>query len=169
MEQNIYELSDKLNFIMNVKESDKDRFKNIISWAGEMMDLTIKERMVKEIYPRKGEIWTCNMGENVGCELNKIRPVLIVSNDKGNRNSPIVTVDPISNGEEMLPTHVKLHVDSFAYTEKSITGTVKSEQMKALSKARLGRKIGEVTPETMVKVELSILISLGMIGELAKA
>lgn len=165
MEQNIYELNDKLNYICNIKESDKERFKSMISWTNEMIDLTIKERIVKDINPKKREIWTCNLGENVGCEINKVRPVIITSNDIGNSKAPMVTIVPISHREEYLPTHVKLTPDDFCYTENSITGTSLAEQMKGISKGRLGRKIGELTVDAMTKVELSILISLGMIGE----
>jgi mRNA interferase MazF len=165
MEQNIYELSDKLNYIMNVKESDKDRFKDMISWAGEMIDLTIKERIVKDLLPKKGDVWTCNMGINVGCELNKVRPVIIISNDIGNTKSPIITVVPISHREGQQPTQVNLSPEDFSFMENSITGTSLAEQIKVVSKARLGRKIGELNSTAMTKVELSILVSLGMIGE----
>ena len=167
MEQNIYALNDKLNYISNVKESDKNRFKGIISWAGEMMDLTIKERTVRDLAPKKGEVWTCNLGENVGCELNKVRPVIITSNNKGNENAPIVTIIPISHREEYLPTQVALHDADFSYKEKEISGTSLAEQIKVVSKARLGRKIGELNKTALDKVELSVLVSLGMIGETA--
>lgn len=169
MEQNIYELNDKLTYIMNVKETDKNRFKGIISWAGEMMDLTIKERTVRNLTPKKGEVWTCNLGENVGCELNKIRPVIITSNNVGNGNAPIVTIVPISHREEYLPTQVSLHDNDFSYMETKISGTSLAEQIKVVSKARLGRKIGELNKTAQDKVELSILVSLGMIGETVEA
>lgn len=167
MEYNIHTLNDKLNYISNVKDSDKSRFQGMISWVGDMMDLTIKERTVRDLSPKKGEVWTCNLGENVGCELNKIRPVIITSNNKGNENAPIVTIVPISHREGYLPTQVPLNDTDFSFQEKEISGTSLAEQIKVVSKARLGRKIGELNESALNKVELSVLVSLGMIGETA--
>lgn len=166
MEKKIYELSDKLNYIMNIQESDKARFQDMVSWAGDMIDLTIKSRMVNDIIPMKGEVWTCNLGENVGCELNKVRPVIITSNNIGNSKSPIITIIPISQRKDSLPTQVKLSTSDFSFMESSINGTSLAEQIKVVSKARLGRKIGKLNDMAINKVDLSVLVSLGMIGEI---
>ncbi|MCM1258598.1 MAG: type II toxin-antitoxin system PemK/MazF family toxin [Roseburia sp.] len=39
-----------------------------------------------------GEIWYCDMGYNIGTEKNKIRPVLVISNNKINRSEKVVVV-----------------------------------------------------------------------------
>lgn len=168
LDKNLYELNQKFNILMNVNESDKERFQNIIVWAGEMMELSVKEKFSKNIFPKRGEVWTCHFGQNVGAEINNVRPCVVISNDLGNKKAPIVTVLPISNREEKQFTHVKLDHSSFSYMEDKIKGTVICEQIKAISKARLGRKIGELTAETMEKIRQAILISLELDEKVAE-
>jgi mRNA interferase MazF len=166
MEQNwqsFFALKDKFTIFMNIEEQDKKLFQSIVEWAGDMMELCIKERIVaRKFFPKRGEVWTCNLGVNIGSELNKIRPVIVISNDIGNENSSLVTVVPISNREERLPTHVALTQEDFKYIENHIAGTSMAEQIKAVSKARLGRKIGELHENTLKRIEQSVLLALGV-------
>jgi len=161
LEQNLYELNEKYNIFMNIDSQDKERFKNIIGWAGQMMELTIKEKLSKQINPKRGEIWTCNFGENVGSEVNKIRPVVVLQNNIGNAKSPTTIVIPITTREERQPTHVGLEDDDFVYVENCIKGTVLTEQIRIISKARLGRKIAELSENTVKRIEEATKIALG--------
>jgi mRNA interferase MazF len=163
MEQSLYSLKEKFNIFMNIQEQDKKLFQSIVEWAGEMMELCIKERIVsKKLFPKRGEVWTCNLGVNVGCEVNKIRPAIVLSNDIGNEISSLVTIIPISHRDEQLPTHVSLNEEDFNYLESHISGISMAEQIKVVSKARLGRKIGELNERALKRVEQSVLVSLGM-------
>lgn len=161
LEKEIYELNKKYFTYMNISEDDKKRFREIVSWTGELFELTVKEKYAKNIFPKRGEVWTCAFGINPGSEINNVRPAIIISNNIGNKNAPIVTVLPITKREERQCTHVRLEQSSFSYMEDSIKGTAIAEQIRTVSKARLGRKIGELTPETMKKIEEAIMIALG--------
>ena len=46
---------------------------------------------------RRGEIYFADLSPTVGSEINKWRPVLIVSNDANNRAASTVTVLPITS------------------------------------------------------------------------
>ncbi len=46
---------------------------------------------------KRGDIYYANLDPTVGSEINKRRPVLIVSNDINNRTSDIITVLPITS------------------------------------------------------------------------
>lgn len=161
LEQNMYELMETYNVLMNVKEEDKSRFKNIIAWTKEMLMMNIKEKNMRNISPKRGEVWTCNFGENVGCEIGKPRPCVIIQNDIGNAKSATTIVLPISSKEVQLPTHVGLEEDSLIFIEDELAGSVITEQIRAVSKARLGRKIGSLSEKTMKKIEEALLVSLG--------
>jgi len=53
---------------------------------------------------RRGEIYYADLGRTVGSEINKRRPVLIVSNDANNHAAGTVTVLPItSNTSRVYP------------------------------------------------------------------
>ena len=47
---------------------------------------------------KRGDIYYVDFGEKTGSEQGGIRPVLVVSNNKANKHSPVVTVVPLSAG-----------------------------------------------------------------------
>jgi len=104
--------------------------------------------------PKRGEIWTCQLGKNVGSEENKIRPVIIIQNNTGNEKSPTTIIVPISNRPKKIAIHISLKESDYALVEgeiENITGTVLCEQIKVISKARLGRHIGTLKDEFVNK------------------
>jgi len=155
MNDNVFELGRKIDFVLNIQEADKLRFQRMVDWTGTMMDLTIKERTV-QIEPLRGDIYLCQLGENIGAELNKIRPVVIVSNNIGNKNASIVTVVPISHKQPSLPTHVAIE------SHGQLEGTALTEQMRVCSKARLTKKVGQLSPESLKGINQAINVSLGL-------
>lgn len=161
LEENLYQLTEKYNVFMNIDEGDKQRFKNIVAWAGEMMELTVKEKLSKNVTPKRCEVWTCQFGENVGSEVNKVRPVIIMQNDVGNCKSPTTIVIPITSREERQPTHVGLEEENFVWIERELKGTALAEQVRIISKSRLGRKIAEITVPTMERIEEATRVALG--------
>lgn len=94
--------------------------------------------------PRRGEIWTCQLGKNIGSEENKIRPVIIIQNNTGNEKSPTTIIVPISNRPKKIAVHIRLRNTDYNLAQgetEFITGTILCEQIKIVSKARLGRHI----------------------------
>ena len=57
-----------------------------------MARLSKTEKLIK-----RGEVWTVDLRPGAGCELAKIRPALIVSNDTVNVISPTAIIIPISS------------------------------------------------------------------------
>lgn len=167
MEQSIYESGDNLKCFLDIEEDEYK--KNMVNLTDKTMDFSVREKVPFKkvaVTPLKGEIWTCDLGQNVGSELNKTRPVIISSNNIGNAKAPFITIVPISSKGGFLPTQVTLNKDDFSSLEgenDSIKGSSQAEQIRVVSKFRLGRKIGELNENAMTKVELSILASLGML------
>jgi len=56
------------------------------------MHRTGTQRSATDCRMQRGEILYADLGPKVGSEINKRRPVLIVSNDANNRASSTVTV-----------------------------------------------------------------------------
>ncbi len=105
--------------------------------------------------PKKGEIWTCQFGKNIGSEENKIRPVIIVQNNTGNEKGPTTIVIPISNRPVKIPTHILLKSSDYVLVDEeinSISGTILCEQIRVVSKARLGRHIGTLNKDFVNKI-----------------
>ena len=69
----------------------------------------------------RGQVYFTDLGQRTGSEQSGMRPVIIVQNDIGNRNSPTVIVVPITSQikREDMPTHISLR-KSFGLDEDSI-------------------------------------------------
>ena len=58
---------------------------------------------------KRGDVYYADLSPVVGSEQDGTRPVLIVSNDVGNKYSPTIVVVPITSRgmtKKRLPTHV---------------------------------------------------------------
>lgn len=82
------------------------------------------------------------------------RPILIVSNDKGNATSHIVIGVPLTTNKSRLdmPTHVLISENSVALCEQIFT----------FNQAFIDRIVTNVGPVIMKKVEKCLMVSLGM-------
>lgn len=107
------------------------------------------------MWVRRGEIWFADMSLAVGSEQAGERPVLVLSNEQCNKFAPVVIVCSItSQVKKMLPTHVELNLK-----EQSIAML---EQLRTIDKARLLHKLCDIDIETQMKVEMALMISVGL-------
>ena len=110
----------------------------------------------------RGEIYYADLDPVVGSEQNGVRPVLIIQNDVGNKHSPTTIVAPITSKREKrwMPTHIKVK-QSVGLERDSI---ILAEQLRTIDKERLQYLAADLDRRTMWKVNLALIISLG-IGE----
>lgn len=102
----------------------------------------------------RGEIWYMSYGQTTGSEMQKARPVVIVSNETCNELSPVVTVLPItSKDKKPLPTHVQVPA-----TTDVIHGIIMAEQITTTSKMRLINYVGEVDDKTLQAIDAAICV-----------
>ena len=70
----------------------------------------------------------------------KARPVVVVSNDKANTYSPVISVVPLtSQNKKNIPTHVPFHTEGLAKQSTALC-----EQILTVDRANLGKRIGYV-------------------------
>ena len=104
----------------------------------------------------RGEVWWINFDPSVGGEIKKKRPAVIVSNNAANRNLNRVQVVPItSNMSRIYPSEALV-------TLQGRQGKAMADQLTTVSKQRMKKKAGEITPEEMTAVELAIRVQLGL-------
>ena len=110
---------------------------------------------------RRGDIFYADLSPVVGSEQGGVRPVLIVQNDVGNKYSPTVIVAAITSqiNKAKLPTHIELKGEEYGLSKDSV---ILLEQIRTLDKRRLKEKIGHLYDEKMDKVNVALLISLGL-------
>jgi len=115
-----------------------------------------------QIVPKRGDIYLVNFDPTVGSEIKKTRPALILQNDIANEHSPITIVAAITSkfDDKLYPTEVLIPQGTGGLSTDSI---VLLNQIRSIDKRRLVKKLGAVTPSTMMRVDRAIQISLGTV------
>ena len=109
---------------------------------------------------RRGEVYWVNLDPAVGSEIKKTRPGLIVSNDINNAHAQTVTVVPLSTKvAKIYPFEVLLPEGSYG---NKVPAKAKAEQVRTVSQLRLGRLLGLVPPELMLRVDDALRLHLSL-------
>lgn len=110
---------------------------------------------------KRGDIYRAELDPIIGSEQSGTRPVLIISNDTGNRFSPTVIIAPITSrisAKPKLPTHTL--VEDFEGLDK--VSIILSEQIRTIDKQRLGEYLGTLDRRFLLKVNKALAVSLGL-------
>jgi len=110
---------------------------------------------------RRGEIYYADLSPTVGSEINKRRPVLIVSNDANNRAANTLTVLPItSNVSRVYPFEVLLSPKESGLPKPS---KAQAQQIRTISRERLrGNAMGRLNHALMRKAEDAMRLHLDL-------
>ena len=109
---------------------------------------------------KRGDIYYADLSESQGSEQGGIRPVLVMSNNVGNRYSPTVIVAAItSQSKNYIPTHFRLSAREDVSLKAS---TVMTEQLRTLDRSRLLEYAGSLSPEEMKTANAALAISVGL-------
>lgn len=116
----------------------------------------------KTNYPRRGEIYLAALDPTLGREIRKTRPALIIQNDISNRLSEMTMVAPITSAVRfpLNPVHVLIAANET--TGLLVTSVALFNQIRALDRMRLIKRLGRVDDETMGRVDEAIKISFGL-------
>ncbi|GAA4880271.1 type II toxin-antitoxin system PemK/MazF family toxin [Paenibacillus vulneris] len=109
---------------------------------------------------KKYDIWIADLSGVVGSEQGgKSRPVLICSNNLGNKFSTVVTVAVLTSkmDKAKIPTHVYLNAELNGLERDSY---VMLEQLRTIDKNRLYAKVARLNPCLEKEVNNAIRISL---------
>lgn len=111
-----------------------------------------------------GEIWFMDIPEIEGSHVNNgFRPVLIISNNKGNFSSTEVTVIPMSSrlNKTNFPTHVLVKKDKQNCLKKD--SILLCEHIMTLPQTRLINKIGEISNlQLLNKICKATILQIGI-------
>lgn len=114
------------------------------------------ERMIK-----RGDIFYAELNPVIGSEQGGTRPVLVISNNTGNRHSPTVIVAAITSRvhtKAKLPTHTE--VSDFEGLDKD--SVVLLEQIRTIDKQRLKQYMGLMPDNIMARVDKALAISISL-------
>lgn len=117
---------------------------------------------------KRGDIYTVDFGNNQNSyKQSGVRPAVIVSNNKANTNSPVVTVIPLTARvwkKKYLPTHVQ--IPKRIYTGLDKPSMAMAEQVETLDKELLVEKVGEIADDMMMEqITVALQIQIGAFAE----
>lgn len=111
---------------------------------------------------KRGEMFYISRGGTSynGSEQHADRPAVVVSNNKNNENSNVVEVVYMTTQPKTdLPTHVTIR-------STGRISTVLCEQVYSVSTERVGTYIGECTDKEMENIDIALMISLQLDGNM---
>jgi mRNA interferase MazF len=116
----------------------------------------------REIVPKRGDIFVVNFDPTIGREIKKVRPALVLQNDVTNRYSPVTIIVAITSHDannQLYPTEVFISQNEGGLHTDSV---VLLNQIRIIDKQRLGKRLGSVSAKTILEVNRSLEVSLGL-------
>ena len=90
----------------------------------------------------RGEIWLVNLDPTIGSEIKKTRPCVVVSPEEMHNYLRTVLVAPMTTASREAPFRIGV-------THGGRKGLILLDQVRAVDKTRLGRKLGAVSAKTL--------------------
>jgi Growth inhibitor len=158
-----------------------EEYYNLGTWNSNkfMYNKISKSPTSKRLQILQGSVWHCDLGFNVGTEKNKLRPVLIISNNLVNRTEKVVVLsitdakgkvnqnilpaqdswyllyaDTTDVNKMVVPNRV-IRGGAIPYTFLDKDSIVQCEEIRAVSKARFDcvkGAVGQLTPNDLQKI-----------------
>jgi len=106
---------------------------------------------------KRGEVYWVNLPDSNGRELKEIHPCLVISNDKQNFASPLITIIPITSLKEgdkvfSFQVQVKLKKDS----------VILVDQIQTIDRDKFKDKITEIEERLLEEIERKIHFVLAL-------
>jgi mRNA interferase MazF len=112
--------------------------------------------------PRRADVFLARLDPIEGSEQAGTRPVVVVTRDAINANSPVVVVVPVTdalNPKRLYPSHVWLPEASGGLRMDSVA---KAEQIRAIATSRLLGYYGRLGQAQMLQIDEAIRIALAL-------
>ena len=110
---------------------------------------------------KKFEVWIANLDPKFGTEAGKTRPVLVVQTDFLNNVHPSTLICPITTNVELESQILRVFIKKGTAKVKEDCD-VMIDQLRAIDKKRLIKKIGAISMEISEKVKENLRIILDL-------
>lgn len=105
------------------------------------------------------EVWIANLNPQMGTEAGKIRPVVIIQTDLLNSIHPSVIVCPVTTNVQSNSDILRVHLKKGMATLRADCDIL-VDQIRAIDKKRLQKRLGMLPDEVELKIKNSIAIIL---------
>jgi mRNA interferase MazF len=113
--------------------------------------------------PSRGDVYMARLNPSQGSEQGGERPVVIVSRDAININSPVVIVVSLidaQNKKRIYPSQTVLKAGDGGLRIDSIA---LCDQVRAISVTRLTTRLGHIAPESIASINAALKIALDLL------
>ncbi len=100
--------------------------------------------------PQRDEVWLVTLDPTQGVEMQKTRPCLVISPDEMNNYLQTIIVAPMTTIIRHYPTRVRVRF-------QGKRGQVALDQLRAVDRQRLVRKLGMLSASTVQAVSTTLL------------
>ena len=101
---------------------------------------------------KRGEVWLAALDPTIGSEIQKTRPCLVISPDELNEHLRTIIVAPMTTGSRPAPFRIAVRF-------KGKEGLILPDQMRAIDRRRLVKRLGRVDAATL-SATLAVLAEL---------
>ena len=112
------------------------------------------------VVARRGDVVLARLDPTLGVEIQKTRPVVVLSNDSINQFAELAVVVPLTkNTARVSPSHALIPkgVAGLVFASKAVT-----EQIRAIDKHRLVKRLGRLGPDLLAQVERALRNTLAL-------
>lgn len=147
---------------MSIELSNAQQF---VSWMNTKSHLNTTAQNAARRFVKRGQVYWCHFGLNVGSEISKPtpRPAVIVSTFNINKNSSNVVVVPVTHNQTQLPYLVPITPVVDTDGNVILDGQADTANITCVSKARLGDFITTLSAAQMKNIDKSISVSLDLL------
>lgn len=112
--------------------------------------------MTTNPHPKRGEVWQIDLDPTVGVEMQKVRPVVVISSDAAGK-LPIKLVAPITGWDNRYSSnfwHVKVNPSPGTGLTKA--SAVDVLQSRGVDLSRFKKKLGRLDAATMEEIAIAM-------------
>lgn len=137
-------------------------------WSAQKLYYHVGKKYQRNWTVKRGEVYFVDLGENVGSEENKLRPVVVLQSNAYNFGSPVFTCAIISTSAMTIPDIQVPITGTYPYTDnkgvaRNLSGTIDLGQIKTIGKERIvSRRICRLSVAEMKDVDLKIFNAVGL-------
>lgn len=122
--------------------------------------MTLRKGGVVALIPARGEVWYADLKPIRGHEQGGQRPVLVISSDDYNRGpADLVIALPITSRQRGVMYHVSVRPPEAGLKHPR---DILCDAVRSISRERLNRRLGTVSPSTLAAVEYRLRLLQGL-------
>ena len=128
------------------------------TWIQRMFQLNKNAPAAKYLQVKRGEVYWCDFGLNIGSEISKAtpRPAVIVQNNPGNLHSPNTIVVPVTHSTVTAYYCVPIKAQQKPDGSILLDGKANVSAVTCVSKARLVARITQLPNNEMRQIDAAL-------------